>query len=117
MITLNFPTDNKKYNTKGKHSIYVVDSNFTSNSITIEMVEKRDVHQIAISKEQALKIAQDFVMTKKINLSKYEYSSTEDANAQNSWVIIYSPLEHIRGGRIIVLVNKITGKVFISPDE
>jgi hypothetical protein len=73
---------------------------------------------ILISKEHALELADKFIHYQKIDLSKFRYSDTQYFPAQKSWVVIYTPLEeYIGGGRLIVYVNQMTGKVFLSPDD
>jgi hypothetical protein len=73
----------------------------------------------AITKEEALEKAKDFLQSKSIDLSKRTLHSITDVPQQDSWVIIYNPLDPntIGGGRLIVYVHKYDDKVFISPDE
>jgi|GEM_PF-2157417 len=113
-------TKAENYEIIGKHSIYMVDGNLTSNTITIEVVEKD------LTKEEAIRIAQKAIRElRDIDINKYYLKEIKEFEwkSRDIWRLTFDLKEKLqpkgmkKGGEIFVNVDKKTGETAIRYGE
>ncbi|MCX6826441.1 MAG: hypothetical protein NTV06_04115 [candidate division Zixibacteria bacterium] len=110
-------TKAENYKIIGKHSIYMKDGNLTSNTITIEVKEKKD-----LTEDEAIKIAQKALESLNKDAERYYFKDIGEfkRNERDIWLVTFDLKENlsrardnkamILGVQIFIAVDKKSGK-------